>query len=275
VNSDLRRAARTDGVATARDGTRIAYTLQGSGPRRAALVHSLAMDRQFWQPVAELLASNTTVLTYDCRGHGVSGKPAGPYTVAQFGDDLADLFDHVGWKSALVAGASMGGCVALAFAVGYPARASALGLVDTTPWYGATAPKDWAERADKAAKEGLASLVGFQTTRWFSDKFRAEHPEVVKECVDVFLRNDVKAYGETCTMLGSADQRAALARLTMPTAVIVGEEDYATPVAMAQALHSGIAGSTLNVLRGGRHLTPLEQPQAIAAEFDRLLAAQR
>ena len=56
--------------------------------------------------------------------------------------------------------------------------------------------------------------------------------------------------------------------------MIVGEEDYATPVAMAQELHRGIAGSTLKVLPGARHLTPLEQPKTIAAALDRLLQAQ-
>ena len=93
------------------------------------------------------------------------------------------------------------------------------------------------------------------------------HPDVVKECVDVFLRNDVNAYAETCRMLGSADLRPALAGMTMPTAVVVGEEDYATPVAMAKALHEGIAGSSLRVLKGARHLTPIEQPQTIAVEL--------
>jgi 3-oxoadipate enol-lactonase len=166
----------------------------------------------------------------------------------------------------------MGGCVSLAFAVAYPARARALGLIDTTAWYGADAPKQWAERAAKAKQEGMAALVGFQTTRWFGDAFRAQHPDIVKESVGVFLRNDVNAYAETCRMLGSADLRAALPRLTMPTAVIVGEEDYATPVAMAQALHHGIAGSTLTVLPKARHLTPLEVPDIIAAELDRLMA---
>ena len=121
---------------------------------------------------------------------------------------------------------------------------------------------------------GLSSLVDFQTTRWFGDAFRADHPEVVKQCVDVFLRNDVKAYAETCRMLGSCDLRGALSRLTMPTAVVVGEEDYATPVAMAEALRRGIAGSTLTILRGARHLTPLEQPKTIAAELQRLLQVQ-
>ena len=58
----------------------------------------------------------------------------------------------------------------------------------------------------------------------------------------------------------------------MPTAVVVGEEDYAAPVAMAQALHDGIAGSTMTVLPKARHLTPLEVPDIIAAELDRLMA---
>jgi pimeloyl-ACP methyl ester carboxylesterase len=97
---------------------------------------------------------------------------------------------------------------------------------------------------------------------------------VVKESVAVFLRNDVSAYVETCKMLGACDLRAPLPRLNMPTAVIVGEEDYATPVTMAEALHRSIAGSTLKVLPGARHLTPLEQPRTIAAELERLLQTQ-
>jgi 3-oxoadipate enol-lactonase len=60
--------------------------------------------------------------------------------------------------------------------------------------------------------------------------------------------------------------------LRVPTAVLVGEEDYATPLAMAEALHKGIAGSTLTVLKGARHLTPLERPDEVAAELRRLLA---
>jgi 3-oxoadipate enol-lactonase len=66
--------------------------------------------------------------------------------------------------------------------------------------------------------------------------------------------------------------RAALPNLKMPTAVVVGEEHYAAPVAMAQALHDGIAGSTMTVIPKARHLTPLEVPDIIAAELDRLLA---
>ena len=264
----------TSDLAPTRDGTRIAFTLRGesNAKDRAVLVHSVAMDREFWRPVAERLVVKAAVLTYDCRGHGASDKPGGPYTVELFADDLAELLDHVGWTSALVAGASMGGMVALAFAAIYPKRAAALGLIDTTAWYGPDGAKDWAGRADKAVREGLGSLVEFQTARWFGDTFRAEHPEVVERCVDVFLRNDLDAYGEACRMLGRADMRSALPRLKMPTAVLVGEEDYASPLDMAEALHRGIAGSTFTLLPKARHLTPLEQPDAIAAELEALMA---
>jgi 3-oxoadipate enol-lactonase len=251
-------------MAMARDGTRLTYALHGRGADGIVLIHSLAMDRAFWQPVTARLAKHVPVLTYDCRGHGTSDRPPGPYTVELFTRDLADLLDHVGWSSAIVAGASMGGCIALAFAAAYPARTAALGLIDTTAWYGAQAPQQWAERGARAASDGMSALVEFQTTRWFGDTFRAEHPEIVRQCVDVFLRNDVPAYMATCTMLGGADLRAALPGMKMPAAIVVGEEDYATPVAMAEAMQRAIKGSTLTVLEGARHLTPLEAPDRIA-----------
>ena len=236
--------------------------------RRAVLIHSLAMDREFWRPVAQRL--DAAVLLYDCTGHGESEKPAGPYTVEGFADDLARLMDHLGWESALVAGASMGGCVALAFAGKYPKRVSALGLVDTTAWYGPDAPRQWEERAQKALDGGLKALVDFQVTRWFSDAFRAAHPEVVSHCVAVFLKNEVRAYAASCRMLGVADLRSVLPRIGVPTAVLVGEEDYATPLAMAEELHRNIKGSTLMVLKNARHLTPLERPAEIAAQLEKL-----
>jgi 3-oxoadipate enol-lactonase len=262
-----------EGRAQARDGIHIGYSLHGDpdASRVAVLAHSLAMDRGFWAAVASRLAPVAAVLTYDCRGHGASASGSTSYSVEQFADDLADLFDHLGRDRALVAGASMGGCVSLAFAGKYPQRVSALGLVDTTAWYGPDAPRQWEERAQKALEGGLKALVDFQVTRWFSDAFRAAQPEVVSQCVAVFLKNDVRAYAASCRMLGAADLRPVLPRIGVPTAVIVGEEDYATPLSMANELHRNIKGSTLTLLKNARHLTPLERPAEIAAQLEKLL----
>lgn len=261
------------GRARARDGFELAYWLDGHGPRRIVLIHSLALDHSFWRPVAEKLAGIATVLTYDCRGHGRSDKPPGPYTVEQFADDLADILDAAGWMDAAVAGASMGGCVALAFAGRYASRLTALGLFDTTAWYGADAPQQWRERGEKALSSGFPALVAFQKTRWFGDAFREGHKGTVDTTVATFLANDARAYAETCRMLGAADLRGVLADIRVPTRIAVGEEDYATPPAMAEALHAGIGGSAATVLKGGRHLTPLEMPERVADELRALIGA--
>ncbi|UOK73367.1 alpha/beta fold hydrolase [Ancylobacter polymorphus] len=263
------------GEAVARDGARLVYGLSGNGPARIALTHSLAMDGSFWMPVADRLADVATVLTWDCRGHGASEKSGGPYTVELFADDLAAIFAEIGWDKAIIAGASMGGCVTLAFAGRHADKVSGVGLFDTTAWYGPDAPQQWAERAEKAVKGGLEALVAFQQTRWFSEAFRAANPDIVQESVEVFLRNDVQAYSESCRMLGAADLRSAVAGIEVPTRIAVGEEDYATPPAMAEALHQGIAGSTFKIIPGGRHLTPLEVPDVIAAELRQLIEATR
>jgi 3-oxoadipate enol-lactonase len=104
-----------------------------------------------------------------------------------------------------------------------------------------------------------------------SDAFRAGHPEVLERTTNIFLANDVECYAASCGLLGAADTRAPLRLFKMPTAIVVGEEDYATPVAMARQLHEAIPQSTLSIIAGARHLTPIEFPDRIAAELRGLL----
>src|SRR5262252_7975415 len=254
-----------------RDGAQLAYEVRGrvKEANPLVLIHSLAMYHTFWNAVTPSLSETTAVLTYDCRGHGQSDKPDGLYLVEQFAHDLADLLDHLGWRSAIVAGASMGGCITLAFAAAHPERAVALGLFDTTAGY--NAPDKWEERATAAEAKGLEALLEFQTTRWFTDAFRANRKDVLDAAVAVFLANPARCYAQTCRMLGACNLTAARPRLKMPVRIVVGEEDHATPVAMSETLHRGIAGSTLAVVPNARHLTPLECPERIVAELQKLL----
>lgn len=266
----MQTAAQQDSTLTLSDGSVLAYTQRGaSGPGapRIVLIHSLALDRSVWDGVIERLQAEAEILTYDCRGHGRSSRRANRFTVELFARDLAELLDHVGWPSATVAGCSMGGCVALAFAGLYPARASALGLIDTTAWYGTDAAAKFRERADAARAKGMRGLVEFQATRWFSDEFRATHPEVLRRATAVFLANDFDCYAASCGLLADVDVRAHLPAFRMPVAIVVGEEDYATPVDMAQQLHQAIPTSTFTILPHARHLTPIEHPERIASEL--------
>lgn len=261
--------------AKAKDGTEIAYrVLPGHGGGRIALTHSLAMDHRFWDRTAALLADAGEVLVWDCRGHGQSTKTPGPYTGEQFADDLAAVLDAAGWDQCAIAGASMGGCVTLAFAAAYPQRVRGIGLIDTTAWYGADAPERWEERAEKARTSGMAVLVGFQKARWFGADFAAAHPEIVEASVEIFLENDLDAYVETCRMLGRFDKRDALPGFSAPTRIVVGSEDYATPLAMAEAMQAAIPGASLKVLPGAAHLTPIECPEIVAGELRQIMAGR-
>src|SRR4051812_21976175 len=161
--------ASTQGKFKTRDGCEIAYTLHAhanADAPRVALVHSLALDRSIWAGVVEQLAPHASLLAYDCRGHGQSSPVVMRYTAALFADDLAQLMDHVGWREAVVAGCSMGGCVAQAFAANHAGRTKGACLIDTTAWYGADAPEKWGERAATAAEKGMGALIDFQLTRW-------------------------------------------------------------------------------------------------------------
>jgi 3-oxoadipate enol-lactonase len=222
------------------------------------------MDHTFWNPVIDALPATIDVIAIDARGHGRSDKPQGPYNVELFADDLAAVFAHAQWPSAVLAGASMGGSVALSFAARHASLVDGLALIDTTACYGENAIVAWEERGQKALDGGMVALTGFQEQRWFSDAFREANPDTVAESIAVFLQNDPQPYMETCRMLGSCDTRDALPDFDFPVAIVVGEEDYATPVAMAQEMHTAIPGATLQVIDNVRHYTPVEVPDLIA-----------
>lgn len=267
------------GRARTRDGAELQYTIHGDSSLplpRLALVHTLGLGEFVWDGVVERLAYRTppraVVLTYDCRGHGASSVPGGPYSIEQFGHDLEDLLQHVGWTQAHVAGASMGGCVAQQLAITRPDMVRSLGLLDTTAWFGAGAPEAWESRAKQAEEKGMASLVDFQRARWFSDEYQKQEPAVVARALDALTKASVAGFAATCRMLGTVDLRPQLAALKLPTAVIVGEQDLATPVDMSRDLQSRIAKATLEIIPRAKHLSFIECAPEAANALGRLLA---
>ncbi|MGV6874047.1 alpha/beta fold hydrolase [Pseudochelatococcus sp. B33] len=251
-----------------RNSERLHHTLYPSGQAAAGkllLLHPLASNGTFWNRMIEKLPGHVDVLTVDLRGHGQSPRVSGHWLAESHADDLKDILDHVGWSKTVIAGASMGGCVALSFVDRYPERVSGLGLIDTTAWYGDGAPERWRERALRARRGGMAALSEFQLDRWFSEEFRQSGNPVVAEMLDIFLANDVPSYESACRLLGEFDGRRALGAIDCPTTVIVGENDYATPPEMSRQIAAAIPGARLVILPKVRHFTPLEVPEEIAA----------
>jgi 3-oxoadipate enol-lactonase len=235
------------------------------------LLHSLGLDRTFWEPIVLQMTGLGDVVLVDLPGHG-RGCHITETTIEDMADDVALFLEEQGIEAVVSVGLSLGGCVAQALALQHPDRVRGLALCDTTSWYGPDGPKNWAERAKQARDMGLGSLADFQLERWFTDEFRAANAELCEGLLDVFRANDLPSYEATCVAMGEFNATEELGAIAVPTTVIVGEGDFATPPAHAEVIADRIPGARLRVIEGALHLTPLEEPSAFIEEIEQLLA---
>jgi 3-oxoadipate enol-lactonase len=232
------------------------------------LVHPLGVTHRLWDATAAALRDRYRVVRYDVRGHGRSAAPPGPYTLAQMADDAARLLDRLDIDAVHFVGMSMGGCVAMAFALAHPARVRSLVLCDTTACYGPAVAPMWADRIRVAETAGMtADLVERTMAIWFSPAYRATHKDVVDRVAAMLAASDPRGYAAAIRAIGWADHRDAISAIHAPTLVVVGEKDPGTPVAMAREIADRIAGARLVVLPGARHCSPVEAADAFHREL--------
>lgn len=235
----------------------LAYRRAGSGTP-FVLVHPLALGGRLWEPfLTELLPGHDLVMP-DLRGHGESHWDGSAFSIDDMATDLRDLLDALGIERCHMLGMSMGGSVAMTFACRYGARLDRLMLCDTTAWYGENAVATWGERAQSARSKTREEQLPFQTERWFSDAFRAAHPEIVKHVCDIFTETKREAHAQACLAMGALDVRQRLGSIDTPTLVVTGEEDYATPPSMGEAIAQGIPGARFERWPAVRHMAVVE-----------------
>jgi 3-oxoadipate enol-lactonase len=223
------------------------------------LLHPLALSGEVWRPVAEWFAARgRRVLAPDARGHGGSDWDGRPFTVEDMAEDAAAVVAALDLPTVDVLGMSMGGSTAVALATAHPEIVRRLVLADATSCYGAQRVETWEERAQKVEQKPREELIGFQLDRWFSAGFRDSEPVECRRVTDIFLATSSPVHAAACRALGAFDQSGRLSGISAPTMVLVGDEDYATPVDMAEQLAHGIAGARLEVLRSTRHLSLIE-----------------
>lgn len=250
----------------------VTFHVQQSGPADAEVVlllHSLGTQGAIWDVPAAILARRYRVLRPDLRGHGLSGVTPGPYSVAGLARDMLGLLDALPVATTHVAGVSLGGMVAQALAVQAPERVRSLMLVDTAL---AIPPVQlWQERAALVRAQGMEPLVEPVVARWLTAA--SLHTPEAEGLRTMLRRTDPEGYAAAAEAVATADLAPAAGRLRMPTLVLVGDEDVATPVASAEALRDAIPGGRMEVIPGAAHIPTMEQPERVAALMERFLAA--
>ncbi|UCE32395.1 MAG: 3-oxoadipate enol-lactonase [Burkholderiales bacterium] len=249
------------------DGVRIAYQTAGKAGPWVVLSHSIACDHSMWEPQIRALERHYRILAFDTRGHGASDAPPGPYSFEQLSADALGLMDALAIDHAHFVGLSMGGMIGQHAALGAPDRFLSLTLADTTSRYPAEARGVWDQRMVTAREQGLEPLVAPTLERWFTQGFRAAHPEMVDRIGRLIRSTAVDGYVGCAQAIIGMNLTDRLGAIHCPVLVIVGAEDQSTPVAMHEEIHRAIPQSRLVVLPNAAHLSNIEQPGAFTAEL--------
>jgi 3-oxoadipate enol-lactonase/4-carboxymuconolactone decarboxylase len=248
------------------NGIDLFYEMTGpAGAPPIVFSNSIGATLEIWDAQVAALAGRFRCLRYDARGHGRSATVDTPATVEDLAADLAGLLAVLGIARAHVVGLSLGGMTAQAFALGYPERLDRLALLATAARI--ASPADWVERAQRVRREGLGWLVdATMSPRWFTAAFAAASPQVVAPVRRRFLATDPVGYAVACGVVARLDLLPRIAGIAAPTLVMVGADDPATPVAMAEDIRVRIPGAEL-VIVPGAHLIAVEQPDVVNAHL--------
>lgn len=233
--------------------------------RDLVVLHSLLADRHAFDPVLDRLAEKHRVTLFNLPGfHGSEPTPL-PLMDAYVAR-IEDGFDEFKIASdAILIGNGFGGTVALAFAIAHPERIAKLVLCDAAAAFPEEGRKQFEVMAAKVAEGGLGAIAEIAARRVFSPAYLAAHPDKIEDRKQVLLGIDPKAFHAACAILQKADLTTLLTHLKVPTLVICGELDQATPPALNKQIADKIAGAKYIELKACGHCPPLEQPDEFIA----------
>jgi 2-succinyl-6-hydroxy-2,4-cyclohexadiene-1-carboxylate synthase len=242
--------------------------IDGDGPP-LLLLHGFTGSVRSWDEIAPELASLARVIRVDLIGHGQSPSPpeAARYTLDHAVEDLLALLDHLGLSTVDLLGYSMGGRVALHFAVNAPRRLRRLILESASPGI-----EDEGERARRAqSDDALASRIVHDGLPAFVDEWErqplllpAAHvpPEVREKQHARRLQNSPLGLANSLRGMGAGQQRplwSDLPDLDLPVTLIVGQNDtrYCT---VAQRMQTLLPRADVTVVEEAGHTVHSDQP---------------
>ena len=250
------------------NGTHIHYSQ--SGPKDAPVLvfsNSLGTDLRIWDDVVAALSERFNIVTYDKRGHGLSGIGDAPYDIALHANDLIGLLDHLGLGKVIICGLSVGGLIAQKVTQLQPERVRGLILCDTAPKLGDY--NGWNTRIEAIKADGIDVLGDAIMERWLSPMFRKDRPLETAMYRDMLVRTTEAGYIGTCVALRDGDLREAAGKIAVPTLCICGSDDLATPPDVVREMATMIPNAEFELIDGVGHLPCIETPELLTRLIDR------
>jgi len=238
------------------------YEQRGDGAP-LLLVHGLGTGSADWEYQFPVLAAKYRLIAPSLRGFGRSEKPAGPYSISLFADDLRSLLDYLGVDKCHVCGVSMGGAVSFQLAIDYPERVRSLIVINSQPSFELNTLK---KRMMMVSRVVLARVLGLEREsaimrRW---NFPGRRNREFRQHLVGRFKNELGPYLDAIDAVSEWTVVDSLDKLVAPVLFLAAEFDYTSPEEKAYFAEM-ISDARVVVIPGARHATHLECPDEINA----------
>jgi 3-oxoadipate enol-lactonase len=226
-------------------------------------INALGCDLRIWAAIVASLDDKYRLIRYDLRGHGRSDSPSGPYTLRDLSNDLAALLAELKIDQAIPIGASIGGQIALEFALGHPSVIRALVLCNTAPQIGTV--EYWSARILAVHERGLENMAESIIGRWFAPSFQESQPSVYNDILQMLSHNSQDGYAATCAALRDSELRSTqLFKLQIPVLALCGAQDVIVTPEQTREWANYLPNGKVDIIQGAAHLPCIEQPEVMS-----------
>jgi 3-oxoadipate enol-lactonase len=251
------------------DGAALNVSIEGKSDAFPLMFsNSLGTNLHMWDEQAKALAKHFRVIRYDQRGHGKSSAPTGPYSIERLARDVLAILNALELPRVHFCGLSMGGMTGMWLARFSPDRFDKLVIANSAPK--SQTPDSWNTRIRTVMTKGVDAIADTVLGIWFTKEFRASDPKAVAAMRAMMVATNPDGYVRCCAAIRDMDQRWPIVDIRLPTLIIGGKGDNATPLKESEFMASRIAGAQLVTLDAG-HISNVEQSAPFTAALEKFL----
>ncbi|WP_102346423.1 alpha/beta fold hydrolase [Bacillus sp. Marseille-P3661] len=223
------------------------------------LLHSLGVDHRLWKYQIEALRDVAPrVVTIDARGHGISTANTG-ISEEIWIEDIKILCETLSLKKVVICGISMGGVQAIGFSIKYPQYVAALILADTFAKIDPAQVETKIKLTGGVAKEqGMKQYGATYLDNTLSNSPTAN--DIRQDLNDAIINMDIDDYYESVRACFSTNNEEQLSQINVPVLVLIGEEDFKTPIELSRTIQQQIPNALLLTVPNGMHLSNVDNP---------------
>ena len=244
--------------------------VEGQGPA-LVMIHGIGARKKGWDKITAALKDRYTCIRYDLRGHGESPVPTEAFGLDELVADLEALRERLGVAQMHIIGHSLGGMIGPAYAHKYPDRVLSIGLLSTAAFRSAQDSENVLNVVRAMEEKGIPQVLETLTQRWFTEKFCAQHPEVIEWRKQQVIDTDAKVFLNVFRIYAETEMSPWLHEIKHPCLVLTGEFDGGCNPGLNLKIANALPDSRLVIMPGLKHAILIEASDLVSPHLKTFL----